>query len=420
MQRFFRDISGVTAIIFSIMLIPLLLGIGVSLDFGRSLSVKTQLQSALDAAVLAGAVHIVDPDRAVADAASFFDANNDISGVKGVSFVVEDGVLRGTATVSVPTTLMSIAKIESVDFHANSAATNEGAGIELVLVLDVSGSMSKEILTLRQAATNLLEVIYGDSSTLPNTWVGLVPFSGRVNIIEYGTDWVGDPPSMSNGMTDPVGTKCKLKDEPLSSFPGYPRLCTNLRTGLNQENDALPSSELFSEFGLVDSGQDPVVCPVPKAVGLTASRATIQSAVDQLCAGHGTSTHIGMVWGWRMISQKWKGLWGDPNLPLSNNETPGKYVIIMTDGKNHPNQSGDPYSEAEVDAQLLRECDAMKSEGITILAVTFKMDGALTGLYQNCASKPEYEFDAENSEALEAVFTTIGRIVTTGQLRLIQ
>ena len=121
-----------------------------------------------------------------------------------------------------------------------------------------------------------------------------------------------------------------------------------------------------------------------------------------------------------MISPKWQGKWGNPNLPLSYDKTPGKYVVIMTDGKNHPNQSDDPYSEKEVDAQLLRECQAMKQEGITIFAITFKMGGALTSLYQQCASKPEFEFDAESEADLESVFSTIGELLTAGTVRLIR
>ena len=93
---------------------------------------------------------------------------------------------------------------------------------------------------------------------------------------------------MSNGPTGPVDTKCKIK----VPDPAYPRLCTALRSGENMENTELPSVEGFDEFG-----GDAVVCPVPKAVGLNSNRATIQQSIDNLCAGHGTSTHLGMVWG---------------------------------------------------------------------------------------------------------------------------
>ncbi len=94
-------------------------------------------------------------------------------------------------------------------------------------------------------------------------------------------------------------------------------------------------------------------------------------------------------------------------------------MVIMTDGNNHPGQSGDPYSSSEADAQLLRECQAMKDEGITIFAVTFNMGGSLAGLYQQCVSDPGYQFDAESDYDLEEVFDVIGNIVNALAVRLV-
>lgn len=232
-----------------------------------------------------------------------------------------------------------------------------------------------------------------------------------MNVIEYGQKWTATTPKEKNGPTGTVGTDCKTKSANIS----YPRLCTNHRGTPDNESAATPSEAVFTEF----SGKDYSVCPVNKAMGLTADRSQAQTLVNSLCSGHGTSTEVGMVWGWRMISPKWKGLWGDANLPLSAKDTPGKYVVIMTDGKNHPNQSGDTYSETDANNQLLRECAAMKAEGITIFAVTFNMNGALEALYEQCVSKPEYNFTAESGVELNTVFTTIGATLAKGRLRLV-
>lgn len=45
------------------------------------------------------------------------------------------------------------------------------------------------------------------------------------------------------------------------------------------------------------------------------------------------------------------------------------------------------------------------------------MGGSLAALYQQCATKPEYQYDAESGMELDA---EIGRIVAAGEVRLLQ
>jgi hypothetical protein len=161
-----------------------------------------------------------------------------------------------------------------------------------------------------------------------------------------------------------------------------------------------------------------VVCPVPRAQGLTSSRSTLQQITNNLCAGHGTSTQEGMAWGWRAVSPRWRGRWGDPALPLDYADSPGKIVIIMTDGANHPDQSGDRLTVEQANAELLKTCAAMRAEGITIYAITYKMGGEISSLYQQCTTLPEYEIAAESDRALTAAFVEIGSRITSGSGRI--
>ena len=49
----------------------------------------------------------------------------------------------------------------------------------------------------------------------------------------------------------------------------------------------------------------------------------------------GTTGNLGLVWGWRTLSPKWRGLWGDADLPLDyGTDFMDKVVVIMTDGNN--------------------------------------------------------------------------------------
>jgi hypothetical protein len=167
---------------------------------------------------------------------------------------------------------------------------------------------------------------------------------------------------------------------------------------------------------------------VPKALGLTDSRSTIQTRIDALISTAGTSTHEGMVWGWRMLSPKWQGLWGDASLPKSYAETPGKYVIMMTDGKNYTNESnddepsplGDPgLSNTAADQRLLRECLAMRAQGITIFTVAFDMGSTLTALYTQCAGNASYHFDVQSNADLIDTFEKLGLTIAGNSVRLV-
>lgn len=421
----FADRSGNVAVTFALLVAPMAVLAGGAIDFSVASSAKTALQDALDSAVLAGAKQFPGEDNAVTtEAAQVLDSNKSLHYEITRTFTVKDGVIHGDATIAVPTMFLGIIGMDEFPVSVSSAATKNPSqgGMELAIVVDVSGSMNSSIPALRRAVTNLLGSIYGDKAVLDDTWISIIPFSGRVNVTNYGKTWfaAGQIPSTAAfskvdqwGITPYAATSCKIT----SYSSTYPRLCAARRTGDRQWDDSPPSTEPFKLF----TG-DAVVCPVPRAQGLVRDRATLQSITNNLCAGHGTSTQEGMAWGWRAVSPRWRGKWGDPTLPLDAADSPGKIVIIMTDGANHPSQSDDPLTTAQADAELLKTCQAMKQEGITIYAITFNMGGSISALYKKCTTKPEYEVAAESASALIAAFADIGGKIGRGDgmVRLIK
>lgn len=412
MRGFLRDERGTYATAFAVVLLPLFAGVGVAVDFTTASKGRAELTIALDAAVLAGARVLPSGETAAVDTATAFFAANyphllkeSEGGGANPGFYVSEGGLHGDATRSVPTTFMSIMNIDSVPVAAKSAASSSGGGMELVMVLDVSGSMGGKgkIEALRSASVELIDTIYKTNETLPGTYVGIAPFSGRVNISAYEDGWI-DPK-----LADTSGGGGKKKGSG-TVVPG----CTGLRSVTNRQNDAVPAVEKFPPF----TG-DSKVCPGPVAIGLTSQKSTIRNALLALYTGHGTSTQEGMAWGYRMLSPKWQGLWGDAALPLSYEETPRKIAVIMTDGENHPDQSGDSFSVSVSNDMLIETCTLMKANGVTVYSVAFDMGGALTSLYQKCASKPSYHYDAETNSELISAFSQIGSEINKGMLRLV-
>ena len=75
-QRLIQDVRGNVAMLFGLAAIPLALGVGVAVDYGRALLVRERMQSALDAATLAvGCWPGLSNTEMQAKAQDYFNAN---------------------------------------------------------------------------------------------------------------------------------------------------------------------------------------------------------------------------------------------------------------------------------------------------------------------------------------------------------
>jgi len=125
--KLLRDRRGSIALIFGLMLIPLVLAAGVGIDYARAVQFKAQLQAATDDAALAGASAYVasgTAGQALGTTAATNYMNKAIAALpanNGVSFTVTPGTTSSsgsvtafqmtvTATATFPTTLMAIYK----------------------------------------------------------------------------------------------------------------------------------------------------------------------------------------------------------------------------------------------------------------------------------------------------------------------
>ena len=391
-RRFPRDRQGGIQILLGLALIPLLGGVGLAVDASRGYLVKARLSEAVDAAALAGArslhLDIWGTDIENYFAANFPDGYMDSTGLDlDYDQVSESQQLWVEAQVSVPTTFLKILKIDTFTVQSRTVVSGERRGLELALVLDVTGSMDGSKMTaLKNAATSLLGILYGDSETLDDLYISIVPFAGRVN---HG------------------------HDEWMTSTPWYYQGCGEPRTGdsgANATDDSPPSEENWDPFynSYYDWWWPNYGCPNATVLPLTAERSTVQAAIDGLSASGNTRTDIGMAWGWRVLSPSWQGLWGDAELPMAY-DTPlmDKAVIIMTDGENTPWLSGDSESESETNTLLQTTCTGMKDAGITVFAINFQTPPSLDSVYSSCASGAGNHFASPTEEDLDAAFQAI-------------
>ncbi|MEZ5776144.1 MAG: pilus assembly protein [Hyphomicrobiaceae bacterium] len=179
-------------------------------------------------------------------------------------------------------------------------------------------------------------------------------------------------------------------------------------------------------------------CPDP-VVPLTDSRSALLSAISGMSEweGSGTVASEGLAWGWRVLS---------PTEPFTEGAAYGeanKVIVLMTDGKNwaaeqNPDVNFTDYTaygylqynwrifpqtysnyKDYLDSRLLQACTNAKAAGVTIYTITFGvLDAETQQLYENCASKPPYHYDADTTAELVSAFNQIAGELTA--LRIAQ
>jgi Flp pilus assembly protein TadG len=148
-----QDRTANTLVIMAAALVPLTAFAGSVVDMGRLYLVKTRLQQACDAGVLAGRKFMdasgsstLDP-KATANAKAFFKNNFQAGWVNTVNpdfkpVKTADQQVAGTATVTVPMTVTKIINASDRTVSVACEARYDIADTDIVFVLDTTGSMA--------------------------------------------------------------------------------------------------------------------------------------------------------------------------------------------------------------------------------------------------------------------------------------
>lgn len=157
---------------------------------------------------------------------------------------------------------------------------------------------------------------------------------------------------------------------------------------------------------------------------LTENKAQLTKYVNDMRAGGWTSGHVGVAWGWYLISPKWKDIWPASSTPREYDEEDSfKVVILMSDGNFNTYHTG---SEKNATDQAAAICDNMNSadNNIRIFTVAFQVPNnvdTVTGsdktVMEYCASNPDFAFEADSGAELEEVYRDIARNISNLRLR---
>ena len=216
LARLWRDVGGASAVFVASAIIPMVGVVGLATDTTRAYLIKSQLSSAVDAAALAGGRAFFKPERnQIID--GYFNANFPngymSSVVDGphkdpaqVSTDTDDDTLIVNASATFPTAFVRIfellpgvnkGSLSKITVSAEATVTRTSSLLDVVLAIDVSGSMNSKIPNsnktriagARTAAKELLRILYDTPNADQFVKAGVVPWGGKVNITDFGTTY---------------------------------------------------------------------------------------------------------------------------------------------------------------------------------------------------------------------------------------
>ncbi len=382
LRGFARDVRGNAVVTMSIAAIPVLAMAGVGIDYSRAYIVQQRLTHAIDAAALAvGTAQNKTEGELTQIAQSYFDANYPAAelGVPGnLNVTFGNDTVGIAATANVDTTLMGLVGTHNVTVSADTEVTRKITGVELVMVLDNTGSMSSngKIDALKTAAKDLVEVLFGDSGTHQYLKVGLVPFAAAVNV---GTEHENSGWIDKTGLSSVHGYNFKWTNSIENRFDLYGQLtnkswngCVEARPMPLDIEDTAPDSsdgdtlwvpyfapdepdkdEYYNSYlddkaksgwsnqkrqeklkkyknKSVSSDGPHYNCKTKPITPMTSTKATVIDAINAMNATGTTNIPFGLSWGWRVLS---------PGVPFTegvayDNTQFRKVLILLTDGQN--------------------------------------------------------------------------------------
>lgn len=361
---------------------------GLVVDEGLLYKANNQLQAAVDAAALAGSLELpYDPDlsqnRVRQAAEKSLVQNYGEASIKSLTLGTEvrSVCVEGKATVKLTfATVLGVGDKE-IDCTACAGYNN----LEIVFVIDNTGSMSGTPITkVRQAATNMVNLVMPNTGA-PSTKIGLVPFRGKVRVP--------------------------------ANVDGKAAGCRNADGTVNTTNSSSCTS-------------------IPYIKALTTDKAAITTAINSMTAtgtASGTVISEGIKWGRHVLT---------PEAPYTEGGDAKKYrkvMILLTDGDNEDGKCGGQYGDTSdpnnywynayygmnvktchcedggcLNTAMLSEAQLAKDAGIEIFTIRFgTSDSTDVNLMKTVASsKPgtnDHYYDAPSSSDIDDMFKKIGR-----------
>ncbi len=347
--RFLRDESGVIAPQILIFFFLMLLVGGVAVDLMRFEGKRVALQQTMDRATIAAAAleNSLDPREVVESYMETSGVDGELIGVQ-VDQALNSRIVKAEATVRSNNYFMSMMEQPYLQALNASLAEQRISNIEIMMVLDVSGSMAgAKITNLRAAARDFVDTVKAKDD-LARVSIGMIPYNAQVNL--------GPVLRTKYNLTHNHGVSTVNCVELPASVYSSLALSRSLAMPLMAPADVVNSTTTSSSYVDPNGSQarpgntaasnwcDPnarsyITMP-------TTTAATVKTAISALNADGNTSIMLGMRWATALLDPSARSIYSEymaANLmPTTMVGRPQDYddaevmkvIILMTDGQH--------------------------------------------------------------------------------------
>ncbi len=384
-RAFVADRGGQFAILMSLLSIPLLAAVGLSVDYSYAVQVRSRLRAANDAAALYAALEFKKHGELPGQPAmaAYLESNfNAPSGdpVPTIKAATLDGlVFTLDSEVKAPVFIMQVFGNANTDVTATSSVTiGQDTLLDISLALDTTHSMTKpagvspseidpdgtllppgitevkRIDALKVAALRFNDAILNDDNLKERSRISIVPFARYINVglANRNAPWLSVPDD-----SGPTGETCWDHYEVTGYgtcepytwyYDGVPvvgshcppiygststRMCSPTGekvwsgcVGSRPEPNNLAESYAGSKFpGLLNTWCNTDILP------LTNDAIKVANHISSLWTNDYTYIPEGVMWGWRVLT---KAMPYQEGVDPAHDKKVRKIMVLMTDGEN--------------------------------------------------------------------------------------
>jgi Putative Flp pilus-assembly TadE/G-like len=344
-----REDGAVAYFSLSLFLIMFLIG-GMAVDLMRFEHTRVTLQQTMDRSVLAGAslqqtlppASVVTDYFAKAGLAEFLDASSIV-----VTQTLNSRNVKAKASAISYNIFMDMLGVDQLVAPASAAAEQRRTNVEIVLVLDISGSMgdpsgtTTKIAALKTAAKSFVDTVLAND-TENRISIAIVPYNAQVNMSaqlrsKYNATY-------NHGVADinclevPASTYAQLDLSRSLPMPMYSHADNTSSTTRNTSFQAVTSN------GIGAQQCDPQ--PAAHIMLPSNNKIALKAKIDGLIAEGNTSIMLGMRWGVALLDPGARPLFNEliGLGSISSNFTGRpfdytdpdkmKVIVLMTDGEH--------------------------------------------------------------------------------------
>jgi hypothetical protein len=313
--------------------------------------------------------------------------------------------LKMTANTSVNTMFTKLLGHTQIKLSASSEVLWGIKKLNLVLVLDNTGSMSSssKMTQLKAAAHNLLTTLENAAKSPGDVTVAIVPFATDVNA---GTNHVDAPWIDWTDWEAANGTCSKSSYTNKSSCVSNGKIWTPANHSTwngcvydrDQNNDVSNTAPVPGAPATLFRAHQASACPA-SLVPLGHDWTALHGKIDAMTPAGNTNVTIGLAWGFQLLSPV------EPfNAPAPAPDL-DKVIVMLTDGDNTQNRWTS--SGSAIDARTGKACDNIKAANIKLYTV--RVINGDAALLKSCATKPSMYYDVQDALQLSSVFSSIAQ-----------